>query len=72
MKYIKNILWRVAKHLSYIEDAQCLKVKGKVLSKMDLRRILCCRYRVGDNLKSAAAGPCEMLIPVCVTLYPRL
>jgi len=27
MKYIKSVLWRVAKRLSYIEDARCLKVK---------------------------------------------
>jgi len=27
IKYIKNVLWRAAKHLSYIEDARCLKVK---------------------------------------------
>ena len=28
MKYIKSVLWRVAKRLSYnIEDAQCLKVQ---------------------------------------------
>ena len=27
IKYMKCILWRVVKHLSYIEDAQCLKVK---------------------------------------------
>jgi len=26
IKYIKSVLLRVAKHLSYIEDAQCLKV----------------------------------------------
>jgi len=25
-KYIKSILWRVAKRLSHIEDAQCVKV----------------------------------------------
>ena len=31
IKYIKNVLWRVAKHLSYIEDAQCLKVKRDCL-----------------------------------------
>ena len=31
IKYIKNLLWRVAKRLSYIEDAQCLKVNpGKL------------------------------------------
>jgi len=28
IKYIKSVLWRVAKRLSYIEDARCLKVKG--------------------------------------------
>jgi hypothetical protein len=26
IKYIKSVLWRVAKGLSYIEDARCLKV----------------------------------------------
>ena len=28
IKYVKSILWRVAKRLSYIEDARCLKVNG--------------------------------------------
>ena len=28
IKYTKSVLWRVAKRLSYIEDARCLKVKG--------------------------------------------
>jgi len=27
IKYIQSVLWRVAKRLSYIEDARCLKVK---------------------------------------------
>jgi len=27
IKYIKNVLWRVAERLSYVEDACCLKVK---------------------------------------------
>ena len=27
IKYIKSVLWRVAKCLSYIEDARCPKVK---------------------------------------------
>jgi len=27
IKYIKSLLWRVVKRLSYIEDARCLKVK---------------------------------------------
>jgi len=28
--YIKRILWRVEKRLSYIEDARCLKIRGRV------------------------------------------
>ena len=28
MKYIKSVFWRVAKRLSYIEEARCLKVKS--------------------------------------------
>ena len=27
IKYIKSVLWRVAKCLSYIEEARCVKVK---------------------------------------------
>jgi len=27
IKYIKSVLWRVAKCLSYIDEARCLKVK---------------------------------------------
>jgi hypothetical protein len=27
IKYIKSVLWRVVKRLSYIEDARCLKFK---------------------------------------------
>ena len=30
IKYIKSVLWRVAKRLSYIQDARCLKVKQEV------------------------------------------
>jgi len=29
IKHIKSVLWRVAKRLSDIEDARCLKVKGQ-------------------------------------------
>ena len=28
IKYIKSVLWTVAKRLSYTEDARCLKVNG--------------------------------------------
>ena len=30
IKYIKSVVWRVAKRLSYIEEARCLKVKRKL------------------------------------------
>jgi len=30
IKYIKSILWRVAKPLSYLEDARCLKVNADI------------------------------------------
>ena len=32
IKYIKSVLWRVAKRLSYIEDATCPKVKTILVS----------------------------------------
>ena len=31
IKYVKSFFWRVAKCLSYIEDARCLKVQYKIL-----------------------------------------
>ena len=35
IKYIKSVLWRVAKCLSYVEEARCLKVKVKLLNLYD-------------------------------------
>jgi len=36
IKYTKSILWSVAKCLSYIEEARCLKVnKGRLNSKIN-------------------------------------
>ena len=53
IKYIKSVLWRVAKCLSYIEEAQCLKVKAllRSIKYTHLVRIdvILCRYvYVGD------------------------
>jgi len=31
IKYIQRVLWRVAKRLSYIEDARCVKVKYRFI-----------------------------------------
>ena len=39
IKYIKSVLWRVAKRLSYIEDARCLKVLVYMTLKFIFRRI---------------------------------
>jgi hypothetical protein len=36
IKYIKSILWRVAKGLSYIQDARCLKVKTTLMKSLAL------------------------------------
>jgi len=36
IKYIKSVLWRVAKCLSYIEEARCLKVKHEEENDEDL------------------------------------
>jgi hypothetical protein len=33
IKYIKSVLWRAAKHLYYIQDARCLKVKYRDMYK---------------------------------------
>jgi len=35
IKYIKGVLWKVAKCLSYIEEARCLKVNDIKLEGID-------------------------------------
>jgi len=41
IKYIKSVLWRVAKCLTYIEEARCLKVKqeGECTYNVKLQRV---------------------------------
>ena len=39
IKYIKSVLWRVAKRLSYIQEAWCLKVKESPEMKHDSNRL---------------------------------
>jgi hypothetical protein len=34
IKYIKSVLWRVEKRMSYIEDARCLKVNDASFCKI--------------------------------------
>jgi len=45
IKYIKSVLWGVAKHLSYIEDARCLKVKPNHESQATLFDFFTRRYK---------------------------
>ena len=51
IKYIKSVLWRVAKRLSYIEDAQCLKVN---LPQVDINLVplnTCHSERINTAMK---------------------
>ena len=49
IKYIKSVLWRVAKYLSYIEEARCLKVKctGRfsLAGKLVFMHTGCCKHK---------------------------
>ena len=50
IKYIKSVLWRVAKRLSYIENARCLKVKSSdSVSCLNTFQELNSRPRVSRN-----------------------
>ena len=67
-KYIKSVLWRVAKCLSYIEEARCLKVKvvmGQVflqalqfspvsiiLLVLYVHAVICYRFHLNLTIKS--------------------
>jgi hypothetical protein len=46
IKYIKSVLWRVAKRLSYIEDARCLKVKHTVNKEIIPINSVLIRYNI--------------------------
>ena len=48
IKYIKRVLWRAAKPLSYVEDAQCLKINEISPALADdiyLYRLYKCRWK---------------------------
>jgi len=58
IKYIKSLLWRVAKRLSYIEDAWCLKVNGsgnliRALPSVAIRTALSCLSNLTLNYVEA-------------------
>jgi len=48
IKYIKSFLWRVAKRLSYIEEARCLKFNEVDITKWKVcKKVKQSRYRPG-------------------------
>ena len=47
IKYIKSVLWRVAKRLSYIVDARCLKINSTSLGEYTANAEL-----LNDSLRS--------------------
>ena len=65
IKYIESVLWRVAKRLSYIEDARCIKVKS---NRQVIRFI---RLRFWKGLKIVGdAGSVSSLTGVPLRLRP--
>ena len=61
IKYIKSILWRVVKRLSYIQDARCLKFNSVLV---DVRHIHTnkyttniCNHITTVNLASTDSAP---------------
>ena len=76
IKYIKSVLWRVAKRLLYIEDARCLKVKWHDLSS---RMVGCTQHRViscgcGHLGMSVSLKICyqRMKCMFCTSILPSL
>ena len=58
IKYIKSFLWRVAKGLSYTEDARCLKVKSHTFYSLD-------EFFIFKKWKIIV---CEILIIFCIII----
>jgi hypothetical protein len=56
IKYIKSVLWRVVKRLSYIEEARCLKVKSNFKALFSSRN----RQRALSDAILLLAGPCHV------------
>jgi hypothetical protein len=51
IKYIKSVLWRAAKRLSYTEDARCLKVNVNFLPSFSCQyyRLVCALFNNGRS-----------------------
>ena len=51
IKYIKSVLWRAVKRLSYIEEARCLKVNVFVSDVQEIHNTelcVCVSYSTGN------------------------
>ena len=62
IKYIKSVLWRVAKRLSYIQDARCLKVKKVQFSYDKLSKT-----QVSEQLYCTEGVPWQLAVAVSYT-----
>ena len=56
IKYIKCVLWRVAKRLSYTEETRCLKVKQNLNFDINLQQICSKQYFSSDLLEKLIAS----------------
>ena len=52
IKYIKIVLGKVAKRLSYIQDARCLKVNPPSNNQQLITPTLCCLHCESQRLSS--------------------
>ena len=81
IKYIKSVLWRVVKRLSYIEDARCLKVNWPTLPHINVISLISCNkkcfsYRLIFSVNTYKCGKImgsfKNYGPVELTSYPQL
>ena len=62
IKYIKSILWRVSKRLSYIEEARCLKANKRMLIRSCSD--VCCVMTLHDiNIRDTLYS--DRILPMC-------
>ena len=52
IKYIKSVLWRVVKRLSYIEDARCLKVNMITTGDIEACVVFKDKTNIGTTVKT--------------------
>ena len=75
-QYIKSVLWRVAKYLSYIEEARCLKVNLLSFVACQWQVAVICdrtgeRGHLPDTLQHGTCSICRCLIRLHATLQDQ-